>query len=293
MITLLDLNTALLDILFEIRESNLTLIIGGGYGIYLKRQHVRTTNARTLLQQWPEARSTNDLDLFLRPELLIEPAALRPLQNALQTLGYQVIETAAKYQFAIPRTAGEGGQKVDLLTGPQSCFVGTSAKVDTRRVRPTPSIDLHAHPLNEAVTLEDGLLAITVEGSTSKGQSHQAFVYVPHPFTYVMMKLFAFRDRFNDVTRDHGSYHALDIYAVMATTTEPEWEQAHSLFDAKKEMPEVLEASRLVEEFFSTPTSKGILRMKESPYYRPEFQLDEFRSSLSELFQVPQHKARA
>jgi hypothetical protein len=30
-------------------------------------------------------------------------------------------------------------------------------------------------------------------------------------------------------------------------------------------MPEVLEASRLVAEFFSMPTSKGILGMKESP----------------------------
>jgi len=51
---------------------------------------------RTLFRQWPEPRSTNDLDLFLRPELLIEPAKLKPLAETMTKLGYKVVKGAEK-----------------------------------------------------------------------------------------------------------------------------------------------------------------------------------------------------
>lgn len=106
MITISDLKTSLLDLLFQIEGRDIKLIIGGGYGIYLKFDHVQQLDARTLLQEWPEPRSTNDLDLFLRPELLIESAKLRPLAEAIERLGYQVVPGAEKYQFLRP---GPGG----------------------------------------------------------------------------------------------------------------------------------------------------------------------------------------
>jgi hypothetical protein len=54
MITITDLQTALLDLLQEIRGSEIRLIIGGGFGIYLKTDHAKRLNKRTLLDQWPE-----------------------------------------------------------------------------------------------------------------------------------------------------------------------------------------------------------------------------------------------
>ena len=79
MITIPDLQTALLDLLHEVEGTEIRPIIGGGYGIYLRIEHVRRLDVRTLLHEWPEPRSTNDLDLFLRPELLIHSAKLKPL----------------------------------------------------------------------------------------------------------------------------------------------------------------------------------------------------------------------
>jgi hypothetical protein len=72
MIRIIDLQTALLDLLYEIRNTGEKLIVGGGYGIYPKIVHLRRTGERTLFNNWPEPRSTNYLDLFLRPEVLIE-----------------------------------------------------------------------------------------------------------------------------------------------------------------------------------------------------------------------------
>ncbi len=148
MINMPDLQTALLDLLQETHDDDLRLIVGGGYGVYLKREYVRQTGHRTLLQQWPEVRATNDLDLFLRAELLINTEKLEPLSVAIKRLGYVVVETAKYYQFAKPGPSGglEGSIKIDLLTGPRHSFPANAVRTDTRRVKPRKSVGLHAAP---------------------------------------------------------------------------------------------------------------------------------------------------
>ncbi len=286
MITVPELRTALLDLLHETRETDLGLIIGGGFGLYLKAEHIRRLCARTLLREWPSPRSTNDLDLFLRPELLIQPSKLKPLAEALGNLGYKPVPGAENYQFIKPGTGGTtaGSIKIDILTGPRESFQGTPVKMDDRRARPRPSIGLHAHPVDEVPTLEEGLLTETIQGRLSTGEYWQGVISIPHPFAFLMMKIFAFRDRINDSNKEYGRYHALDIYTVMATTTEPEWHKALRLKDQNKNNPYVLEASCLVSKYFSGIECLGMLRMRESPYCRPDLQLEEFMSALKELF---------
>jgi hypothetical protein len=93
--TMTTLKTALLDLLTATGDPEFLPLIGGGYGIYLKYQQVLAANTRTLLLERPEARSTNDIDLFLRTELLIHGERLKPRSttNSLspgQTEGRQV-----------------------------------------------------------------------------------------------------------------------------------------------------------------------------------------------------------
>lgn len=286
MITIPDLQTALLDLLHEVEGTEIRLIIGGGYGIYLRTEHVRRLDARTLLREWPEPRSTNDLDLFLRPEVLIHSAKLRPLAEAIARLGYQVVPGAEKYQFVKAGPAGSqaGSIKIDILTGPQSRFKGTKVKTDTRRARPHPSVGIHAHPVEETPTLEDGLLTVTLEGKLGSGESWQAEIFLPHPYTFLMMKLFAFRDRLDDPDKEFGRYHALDLYTILATTSETEWREAVRFRDQRAEDPYIMEAGNLVSKHFSALDRLGMIRLRESRYYRPELQLAEFMSALQEVF---------
>ncbi|WP_319522899.1 hypothetical protein [uncultured Desulfosarcina sp.] len=282
---IIDLQTALLDLLQKLHNSEVRLIAGGGFGIYLKTDHVKRSGMRTLLDQWPEPRSTNDLDLFLRPELLIESSKLRPLVSAISELGYQVVHGAEKYQFAKLGLGGTsvGGIKIDILTGPQSRFHGTGVKADTRRARPKPSVGIHAHPVEEALTLEDGLLPIMLAGTLSSGEPWESEIFLPHPYTFLMMKLFAFRDRHDDPDKEFGRYHALDLYTILATTTEEEWDYALQLRDQYKNEPFAKEAGKLVSECFSSQERLGMIRLMESPYYRPELQHEDFMSALQEM----------
>jgi len=288
MITITDLQTALLDLLQKVHDSEIRLIAGGGFGIYLKTNHVRHLGMRTFLYQWPEPRSTNDLDLFLRPELLIESSKLKPLVSAITDLGYQVVPGAEKYQFVKPGPGGThaGSVKIDILTGPQSRFHGTGVKADTRRARPKPSVGIHAHPVDEALTLEEGLLPILLTGTLSSGDTWESKIFLLHPYTFSMMKLFAFRDRLDDPNKEFGRYHALDLYTILATTTEEEWEYALQLRDHYKNDPLAKEAGNLVSEYFSTLDRLGMVRLRESPYYRPELQNEEFMSALQEMFPI-------
>jgi len=288
MITLTNLQTALLDLLQKIQGTEIKLIIGGGFGIYLKTNHAKRLVMRTLLDQWPEPRSTNDLDLFLRPELLIDSSRLKPIVSAITDLGYQVVPGAENYQFVKPGPGGTdaGSVKIDILTGPQSCFQGTQVKADTRRARPKPSVGMHAHPVDEALTLEEGLLPILLAGTLSSGDTWESEIFLPHPYTFLMMKLFAFRDRLDDPDKEFGRYHALDLYTILATTTEEEWDYALQLRDQHKNEPFTIKAGHLVSDYFSAPERLGMIRLRESPYYRPELQLGKFMSVLQELFPV-------
>jgi hypothetical protein len=281
-----NLNTALLDLLHEIHGTDVKLIIGGGFGIFLRTRRVRRHGERTLLQEMPEARSTNDLDLFLRPELLIDSQKLKPLAEALVRLDYQPVRGAEKYQFLKTITNGTiaSSLKIDILTGPVSHFNGTSVKADKRRARPNPSIDLHAHPTDEALTLDRGLLPETIIGILSSGHSWNAEVFLPNAYTFLMMKLFAFRDRLDDKNKQFGSYHAMDMYTILATTTEKEWVEACDIRDSCSEENMVIEAGKLIKQHFSAQDQFGILRLKESQYYRPELQISDFMSILQELF---------
>lgn len=48
MITIPDLQTAMLDLLHKIDGTDIKLIIGGGFGVYLKINYVERLGTRTL-----------------------------------------------------------------------------------------------------------------------------------------------------------------------------------------------------------------------------------------------------
>lgn len=284
------LTDALIDIVEAAAGKEAELIVGGGFGIYLRYKALLRNPQQTLLTELPEPRSTNDLDLFLRAELIMDTNRLKVFAETLNTLGYEAVETARFYQFVKrgPRGGEAGSVKLDILTGPQEVFKARGHRTDERRVRSKPPIDLHAHPVEEALTLEEGLQSVPVEGSAIRGTTRTAQVSLPHPFTFLMMKLFAFRDNLGNPEKDYGRHHALDIYTTVAMMTRTDWDSSLAICSAHRDAGKVVEARGLVCELFAHETAKGIIRLKENKYYRPSFQLADFMKALKDLFAEPE-----
>ena len=68
------LKVALLDLLHELSDTNIPLIIVGGYGLYLKQVSAEAKEEATLIPAdlWPPPRATEDIDLLFRTEIVAD-----------------------------------------------------------------------------------------------------------------------------------------------------------------------------------------------------------------------------
>jgi hypothetical protein len=94
-----QLTASLLDLLHELQGRGVSVMVGGGFGLYLKRRHLASTGERTLFDRLPEPRSTNDLDLFLRAEVIADLGRTREVAEAIRRLGYTAVEEAKFLQW--------------------------------------------------------------------------------------------------------------------------------------------------------------------------------------------------
>jgi len=119
------LKTSLLDLLHELRDHSTPLILGGGYGLFLKQVHLQNTlDAQTLIagELWPVPRATEDLDILLKTEVVIDAARMAPIREALDRLNYTAVPGAEYMQFVKELTGGRFGAPA----APLSSNVGLS-----------------------------------------------------------------------------------------------------------------------------------------------------------------------
>ena len=203
----------------KLAEQKISLVIGGGYGLLLKANHIQRTGARTRLEEIPIARSTGDIDVFLTTEVIIDKNKMAAIRQALDELGYSPVPGAEYYQFfrevviaGVPRNL-----KFDFLAAPVTGEQAEKVKADIRRIRPRGPTEtpMHAHTTPEAVTIEEHLISLDI------GEAGQPIeVFLPHPFTYTLLKLFALRDQIDNEVKEFGRHHAFDIYTTWAMMTE-------------------------------------------------------------------------
>lgn len=246
----------------SLEGQGIKLIVGGGYGLLLRAEYVRRSGVRTRFAELPGARSTNDIDIFLGAEIIVDGAKTTLIREALDELGYVPVESAKFYQFVRPiEYAGlPRGVKIDFLAAPVEGEGAAKVKSDARRIRPRAAKGLHAHTTPEALTVEDHLLAFDVNADTDEPS---LMVYLPHPFSYLLLKLFAFHDQIESEEKRHGAYHAFDIYRTIGMMTEAEWGEAHEMRDRYAATEPVSRARGIVRELFSGIEARGVLRLRD------------------------------
>lgn len=126
-------------------------------------------------------------------------------------MGYEPKRGAEFYQFWRPVDIQGQARflKLDFLS---SAILGTQRSLVTqrnRRVRPKTAASrplgenekLHARITEEAVSLEDYLQLLYLNDNS--------YVYIPHPFTYMVLKLFAIKDHLEQPeTKGKAPYHS-------------------------------------------------------------------------------------
>lgn len=280
------LRVCLLDLLYELRGTGIPLTVGGGFGLFLKRQHLDERRERTLLVELPEPRATNDIGVFLRADLLTDLASTAALVDAIVRLGYVPVEEAKYFQWKRPVVVGGVTQevKLDALVGPLGDR-RTQLQVTPPRVRPKGKrLGFHAHQSDEALFLEDAPIRIELSGSRSTGEAYTGTAYVPEAFPYLLMKLSAFADRKADENKDLGRHHALDAYTIVGMMTEAEYDRARMLAARSRSEPHFVRVCDTVAADFSGPTAPGMLRLREHRLFHAGFRLDEFAATLAEIF---------
>lgn len=284
------LQSNLLDLLYELRISDIRLIIGGGYGLSLKRRLMEKTNAIPLLSFIPPARSTDDLDMFLATQILVDSEKAKVVLKAVRTLHYEVVEDRENFQF-IKEFDYDGRPyrvKFDFLTKmPNNPSETKLLDVQRVRVKNKKGGGIHAHLTDEAIAVEDDPIPIELEGSRTTGEGYSGKVYLPQAYAYLMMKLFAFRDW--ETKKKNPGYarkHALDLYAIVAMMTEEELATAEAARQKYGHMLTAQEAALIVSEFFARNTAMGNIRLQEHPSFTPDANAIEFMSVLTDLFPV-------
>ncbi|MCC6578920.1 MAG: hypothetical protein IT440_00640 [Phycisphaeraceae bacterium] len=281
------LRTSLLDLLHVLGEARRGVLLAGGYGLYLKQLHMAQAGHRTLIpvEMWPAPRATQDLDLLLSAEIVADVRFMGAVRAGLDQLGYTVVAGSEYLQFA--RTvAGAQTIKIDLLTAQLDMLQDiASIKADSRRARPVAEdrAQLHAHPTDGALALDESPLEIEIAGTITNGESSFARVRIPHPFTYLLMKLTAYRDRRNDARKDLGRHHALDVFRIVAMLTEDESNQVRQYIARFTDNTQVRSCVGLVRSDFAHATAPALLAMREHPLWQNDPQMDVFIEVINEL----------
>jgi hypothetical protein len=279
--------TTLIDLVRSVTQPDFRLILGGGFGLYLKQLHLQRQSAiRTLLpgELWPYPRATEDLDVFIPTEFLVNLDSMRILRAALDHLGFVPVEKA-KFLHFVKRWPNGGQVKIDMLTGPLT-DKATRAKLrlSPPRVRPRGNLALHTYLTKEALDIESSLLPLEVEGVGSDGIAGRVRVYVPQSFTFLLMKLHAFADRVEDDQADLGRHHALDVYRVIAMLTEEDHTVVRQSIEKHTASRPIHRAREIVAMYFSSSSAMGIIRMKEHPLFTARMDAGIVISELADLF---------
>jgi len=266
----------------DLRVHGIPLIVGGGYGLLLRTDLIRQSGSRMLIPDIPTARSTEDLDIFLKAEVISDPTKTEPIREALDRRGYEPIVKHFQFQREIDYMGRSRRVRVDFLAAPVPEELEQKVRADRVRVRPRDSKGLRAHVTPEALTVEESLVPVDIgEGGES------LIIYLPHPFSYLLLKLHALRDRVHDESTEYGRHHAFDLYTTLATMTEEEWVESMRIKERHKDSAHVLEAQRIANDLFADATALGVLRLREHVrsigYDLDQEQLIYFVESLQEL----------
>ncbi|MBU2493329.1 MAG: hypothetical protein KJ571_11945 [Bacteroidetes bacterium] len=283
--------SALKELANQLRKHDIPLIVGGGLSLYIRtfldKKGRSPRYPRRVVQ-----RSTKDIDIFLTSDLIVDSEKITTLRDSLEHLGYKPKPNALYFQFIKEVKINDSTREIeiDILSQPPQDKDLQKTKIRNFRINPINIDNFHARLANEAKGINFGQLPVESFSETSGGEKISN-IFVPSSFNYIILKLHAFRDRKDDESVDLGRHHAYDIFAIVTDMDKNDWDNAVEHFNDEKESDYIKSSIEIVTEFFSSPTSLGILRLQENQLFKKydsEFSkyLTDFISDIKSLFYI-------
>lgn len=256
----------LLDLLDEPGTEG--MVLAGGFGLFLKTEHVRTSGFSVLIPGHARTRTTQDFDFFLDMSLFA-PERARAFKEILDRLGYAVVENAKHYHFSkmipqpplTPLTV-----RIDLLA--RVPLAGEGVEFDSRRVRSPSGVHLHGRTTPEAFSVESRALALPLRGRKTNGVDIQTQVLVPHPYSWLNMKVQAafewlLRKREGKAEKPGSLKHLQDLYTLVALLTRTELTEAKEMAKEYSHLEVARGIRSGCEELFGKDESEGMVELRE------------------------------
>jgi hypothetical protein len=244
-----------------LEPSGVRLYVAGGLALLLREAHLNRVQAETRIPDVVRGRATEDVDVVLTRELVLDETSLATIRDEVDALGLTDVPGRERMQFvpAEERDLEEWSTKVEFLAPPvDGAYEDGVAVSASRRSR------IAGWKTPEALTIEEYPLEVTL---SSSGPS----VYVPNAFTMLVMKLAAMADYI-----EHGKYvpkaqnHAVDILRSVGLMTREDWETALDLVARYGREAPVVAAARAAAQYVSGGETQGIVLIKD--WARREYQ---------------------
>lgn len=283
-----QLLSPLIELQRALEKAKIPLILGGGMSLYIRMQHLPSEPSR----RYPfaiETRSTNDLDLFLGADLIVDAAKVTKLREIIAALGYAVDPNARNFQFVkeVEVYGSRRQVRVELLSAPPSATTMDKVEIKGFRIKPIGADDIHAYLTDSAAGIDIGQVQLAVRTEASE----QATITIPSAYNYLILKLHAFDDRKSkkDAKSNEGRHHAYDIFATVSRMSEDDWATAARHLKAHSESEYLKRAIQIRKDCFATKTAVGVLRIQENETYirnRDSYNphLDQFIKDMADLF---------
>ncbi len=277
----------------RLATEDIVLTVGGGFGLLLRTRMVAERGAATLSEARLPARSTGDIDCFLSVDVITDGGKTQAVRNAIDALGYSPKPNAKNFQFV--RSIDVYGQPreigIDLLTGPIPAESLSRVKMSKPRVAPKGSSGLHAYLTDEAFAIAFATHHVNIGDAEG-----QVDVLIPHPFAFLILKLFALRDRLQKANDAKQKYHAFDLYAIWADMSPDEYHEVRDLVHEHSGHPVVREAAKIVATHFAQMDAPGAIALVEQAGahgHHPTLDaVERFMRDLLELFAVAEESGR-
>lgn len=243
-------------------------IICGGLGVYLSFCR-KEGEIRQMI------RATQDIDLmFCRQDLLEEAKRKAMAEIITEKLDYVVQEDKKYHGFR-----KDPGQELDILVPPIKELPQKNYRL--RIVEST----LHGHITSEAEFIDEDLIEIALSDIAKDcPEGGKVKLYVPCPTNFMIMKLYAFKDRIEGARQnlDRAIAHAFDVYIIIMLTDINDFKEGQKFVSRHKQSDILHKTKHIVEHYFSKYTDLGWQTVLGSSIFYPSQSIAERNDKLQQ-----------